>query len=86
MEIFPTERRDRAAIGVERGDPPRAPEVDDLFRLALDEFTEKGYDAASLNRILTDAGISVHTIPSYELPRGRGGPRCMSCPVRRDPL
>jgi arginine deiminase len=30
--------------------------------------------------------VSVHTIPSYELPRGRGGPRCMSCPVVRDAL
>jgi arginine deiminase len=35
------------------------------------------------NEILSDAGITVHTIPSYELPRGRGGPRCMSCPVVR---
>ena len=38
------------------------------------------------NEILDRAGITVHTIPSYELPRGRGGPRCMSCPVRREPL
>ncbi len=38
------------------------------------------------NEILDRAGITVHTMPSYELPRGRGGPRCMSCPVLRDPL
>ena len=38
------------------------------------------------NRILEDAGITVRLIPSYELPRGRGGPRCMTCPVLRDPL
>ncbi|MFA9429755.1 arginine deiminase [Egicoccus sp. AB-alg2] len=38
------------------------------------------------NEILDTAGIEVHTIPSYELPRGRGGPRCMSCPVLREPL
>ena len=38
------------------------------------------------NEILRDAGVTVHTMPSYELPRGRGGPRCMSCPVLRDPL
>jgi arginine deiminase len=38
------------------------------------------------NRRLEDAGIEVIPITSYELPRGRGGPRCMSCPVVRDPL
>ncbi len=38
------------------------------------------------NEVLDQAGITVHTIPSYELPRGRGGPRCMSCPILRDPL
>lgn len=38
------------------------------------------------NEILVDAGITIHTIPSYELPRGRGGPRCMSCPLVRAPL
>ena len=38
------------------------------------------------NRRLREAGITVHEISSFELPRGRGGPRCMSCPVDRDPL
>jgi arginine deiminase len=38
------------------------------------------------NRRLEDEGIEVLTISSYELPRGRGGPRCMSCPVVREPL
>ena len=38
------------------------------------------------NRRLAEAGVEVLTIQSYELPRGRGGPRCMSCPVVRDPL
>ena len=38
------------------------------------------------NRRLEDAGVTVRTITSFELPRGRGGPRCMSCPVDRAPL
>ncbi|MGH8906644.1 MAG: arginine deiminase [Egibacteraceae bacterium] len=38
------------------------------------------------NRRLEEAGIEVHRVSSYELPRGRGGPRCMSCPTRRDPI
>jgi arginine deiminase len=38
------------------------------------------------NEILEEAGVVVHRMPSYELPRGRGGPRCMTCPVARAPL
>ena len=38
------------------------------------------------NRALEEAGIRIHTIPSAELSRGRGGPRCMSMPLwREDP-
>ena len=38
------------------------------------------------NDLLDKEGIDVLTIPSAELSRGRGGPRCMSCPVHRDDL
>ena len=36
------------------------------------------------NRSLEEAGIQIHVIPSAELSRGRGGPRCMSMPLWRD--
>ena len=38
------------------------------------------------NDLLDKHGIKVLTIPSAELSRGRGGPRCMSCPVNRQDL
>lgn len=38
------------------------------------------------NRILRENGIIVHEIPSAELSRGRGGPRCMSMPFIRDAI
>src|SRR5215212_12034893 len=38
------------------------------------------------NARLEDAGIEVIRIAGSELGSGRGGPRCMSCPIRRDPL
>lgn len=36
------------------------------------------------NELLSKHGIEVLTMPSAELSRGRGGPRCMSCPVNRE--
>jgi arginine deiminase len=38
------------------------------------------------NARLEAAGIEVVRIAGSELGSGRGGPRCMSCPIRRDPL
>ncbi|MDF2699068.1 MAG: arcA [Haloplasmataceae bacterium] len=38
------------------------------------------------NEILQDYGVKIHTIPSSELSRGRGGPRCMSMPLVREDL
>ena len=38
------------------------------------------------NTRLEEAGIEVIAISGSELGSGRGGPRCMSCPVSRQPL
>jgi arginine deiminase len=38
------------------------------------------------NTFVRRLGIDVLEVPGGELGRGRGGPRCMSCPIVRDPV
>ncbi|MEO9322445.1 arginine deiminase [Nocardioides sp. C4-1] len=77
----------RIATGLDPVEAEREQWDDGNNTLALDARVAVAYERNhGTNARLEQAGIEVVAIAGSELGSGRGGPRCMSCPIEREPL
>jgi hypothetical protein len=67
------------SIGASENNPAAHPPKEEDMAVAY----ERNVDT---NTRLRRNGIEVITIAGAELGRGRGGPRCMSCPIEREEI
>ena len=74
-----------SGLGCGSGMYVMAPDQLERYRAAVDA-SASGRKIEAVTNDLRKQGIEVLEIPGSELGRGRGGPRCMSCPVERDPV
>lgn len=80
IDLIPTGGGDKIAA-------PREQWNDGSNTLAIAPGEVVTYDRNYVsNDLLRKHGILVHEVRSSELSRGRGGPRCMSCPLVREDL
>jgi arginine deiminase len=81
------EKMHRIATGLDAVEAEREQWDDGNNTLALAPRVAVAYERNDgTNARLEEAGIEVVRIAGSELGSGRGGPRCMSCPISRDPL
>ncbi len=76
---------------MQRG-PPRARDSSLSSRVTTEELARRGWRVVAEEEViagrqeLLGQGPTVVTLLDNELSRARGGPRCMTMPLERDPL